>query len=101
LRKQYGHASPAIWTVGLECHEPLCVPAEWYDEETIRGDLLRQFREMETKPELALGLDEFLPVGASGGVAELAVASPAERAALLLAASKLSVSLLGMDEDGE
>jgi hypothetical protein len=101
LRKQYGHGSPAIWTVGIECQEPLCIPAEWYDEETIRGDLLRQFREMEAKSELALALEEFLPVGASSSFAELAHATAADRTGLLVAASKLSVGLLGLDEDEE
>jgi DNA repair exonuclease SbcCD nuclease subunit len=101
LRKQFGHATPAIWTVAVNCDEPLCIPEEWYDEETIRGDLLRQFREMESNCSIPLALDEFLPEGATGSIADLALASPADRGALLVAASKMSVGMLGLDEDEE
>lgn len=102
LRKQYGHATPAIWTVAIDCNEPLCVPEEWYDEETIRGDLLRQFRELETKADISLALDEFLPAEAtSGGIAELATVSAVDRGGLLVAASKLSIDLLGLDAPEE
>lgn len=99
LRKQYGHATPAIWTVAIECDEPLCVPEEWYDEETIRGDLLRQFRELQTKTDVSLALDEFLPAeGRTAAIAELATVSAVDRGNLLVAASKLSIDLLVTDE---
>jgi len=101
LRKQFGHAAPAVWTVAIYCDEPLCIPEEWYDEETIRGDLLRQFREMESNATLSLALEEFLPAGATGSVADLAHASPSDRGGLLVAAAKLSVGLLGLDEHEE
>lgn len=102
LRGVYGQASPATWSVAIECDEPLCVPAEWYDEETIRGDVLRQFRELENKPEIGLELEAFLPEGvAAASYAELVQATAADRGGLLLAASKLGVDLLGLDEDEE
>jgi hypothetical protein len=86
--------------VGIECEEPLSVPAEWYDEETIRGDVLRQFRELEEKNEIDLALDEFLPDAHRGGsLAELALVSAADREMLLIAASKLGMDLLSVDED--
>ena len=92
-----------MWSVAIECDEPLCVPAEWYDEETIRGDVLRQFRELETNAEIALELEEFLPEGVAAGVVRRAdrTSSAADRGDLLLAASKLGVDLLGVDEDEE
>ena len=90
----------AVWTVGIECEESLCVPAEWYDEETIRGDVLRQIRELETKAELELALEEFLPEGLrKGSLAELARVSAGDRGELVMAASKLSMDLLSVDED--
>lgn len=100
LRQAYGQKSPAAWSVAMHCEEPLCIPAEWYDEETIRGDVLRQFRELESNKDIGLELDAFLPAGvAEDGVGELARISAGERAGLLLAASKLGVDLLGFDED--
>ena len=102
LRARYGKQSPAIWSVAMECEEPLCVPAEWYDEETIRGDVLRQFRELSARNDLELALEEFLPEGhRKGSHAELAKVVAADRGELLLAASKLSMDLLSVDEDGE
>ncbi len=101
LRAQRGQASPAAWSVAVQCDEPLCVPAEWYDEETIRGDVLRQFRELETQAEVGLELEGFLPEGLpADSLAELARVNVADRGTLLLAASKLGVDLLGLD-DGE
>lgn len=100
LRAKYGKHSPAVWSVAIECDEPLCVPAEWYDEETIRGDVLRQIRELEAKAELELALEEFLPEGhRTGAFAELAKVSAGDRGDLVLAASKLSMDLLSVDEE--
>jgi hypothetical protein len=100
LRQQYGQASPAAWSVAIECDEPLCVPAEWYDEETIRGDVLRQFRELESHIDMALDLEDFLPEDVeAASLDSLTQVSDAERGALLLAASKLGVDMLGLDDD--
>jgi DNA repair protein SbcD/Mre11 len=100
LRQQYGKQSPAVWSVAIHCDEPLSVPAEWYDEETIRGDVLRQFRELAADAKIALELEEFLPDGvAAGPLGELARVAGAERGALLAAASKLGMDLLYADED--
>jgi DNA repair protein SbcD/Mre11 len=100
LRQRYGKQSPAVWSIALQCEEPLCVPAEWYDEETIRGDVLRQFRELEAKAEIELELEEFLPDEArKSSLAELAKVSAADRGGLLLAASKLGMDLLSVEEE--
>lgn len=102
LRQKYGKASPAVWSVAMECDEPLCVPAEWYDEETIRGDVLRQFRELEAKGEIDLELGEFMPEAhRKGALAEMAKVAAGDRAGLLMAASKLGMDLLSVDEDEE
>ncbi len=102
LRRHDGTASPATWNVAIECEEPLCIPGEWYDEETIRGDVLRQFRELETHAEIDLELAAFLPEGVpSGPFSELTATTTADRGGLLLAASKLGVDMLGFDEEQE
>jgi DNA repair exonuclease SbcCD nuclease subunit len=99
LRMRYGKQSPAVWSVAIDCDEPLCVPAEWYDEETIRGDVLRQFRELQEKGEIDLELAEFLPEGhRKGSFAELARVTSADRGGLLLAAAKLGMDLMSLEE---
>jgi hypothetical protein len=100
LRMRYGKQSPAVWSVAIDCDEPLCVPAEWYDEETIRGDVLRQFRELEEKGDVDLELAEFLPEGQrKGAFAELAKVTSADRGGLLLAAAKLGMDLMSLEEE--
>ena len=99
LRDRHGKQTPAVWTIGIECNAPLEVPAEWYDQETIRGDLLRQFQQFEADEDMPLGLSEFLPEDSRDGpLAELAEVSSDDRPALLLAASKLGIDLMDGDD---
>ncbi len=99
LRNRYADQSPGIWTVGIECRAPLDVPQEWVDEETIMGDLLRDFRKLENDPEIPLDLEEFLPAEyREGSLAEIATIAPEDRAELLWAASKLGVDLMDGEE---
>lgn len=100
LRKQWSKQSPALWSVALECHEPLQAPGEWYDEETIRGDLLRQLREVEQDKAANLSLENFLPEDRREGVyAELAEIPPHERKELLVGAAKLGMELISCADD--
>lgn len=100
LCDQYGHATPGIWTVGIECHEPLDVPQEWVDEETIMGDMLREFRALEADVDIPLRLEEFLPEELLGTAsAELAAVAEEDRAELLWCASKMAVDLLDGEEE--
>lgn len=100
LRQHYGTASPATWNVAIECNELLCVPAEWYDEETIRGDVLRQFRELENNADIPLDLEAFLGDDINiDAYKDLTHVSAADRGELLLAAAKLGVDALGLDEE--
>jgi DNA repair exonuclease SbcCD nuclease subunit len=99
LRKKFAHHSPRVWTVAIECDSPLDVPQEWVDEETIMGDLLRDFRKLEEDTEIDLALEEFLPPEfRETQFAEVAVVAPEERARLLWAASKLGVDLMDGEE---
>ncbi len=99
LRDRHGSESPAVWTVEIQCDAPLEVPADWYDQETIRGDLLRQFQEFEADEELSLELAEFLPEDSRDGpLAELAEVGAGDRPGLLLAASKLGIDLMDGDD---
>ncbi len=99
LRDCHGAESPSVWTVAIECDAPLEVPAEWYDQETIRGDLLRHFQQLETDDEIRLGLTDFLPEDSRDSpLAELAEVNADDRPALLLAASKLGIDLMDGDD---
>ena len=98
LREQYGQRERIVWTVCMESVAPLDVPQEWVDQETIMGDMLREFRTLETDETIALGLEEFMPEQLRGGPwEELSEVREEDRAGLLWAASKMSVDLL----DGE
>jgi hypothetical protein len=80
------------------------VPAEWYDEETCMGDLLRQFRQYQTQDDLSLDLEQFLPEDVRHeSLASIAHVENAEqRAALLNRAGKLGVDLLTLPlEEGD
>jgi DNA repair exonuclease SbcCD nuclease subunit len=102
LRAHYGTASPATWSVAIHCDEPLCVPEEWYDEETIRGDVLRQFRLLDEDADLPLALEAFLGEGVSDeAFRDLTHIRLADRRALLVAASKLGVDALCLDDELE
>jgi len=99
LQERFGKQSPAVWTVAIECDEPLEVPADWYDQETIRGDLLRQFQQLENNPETPLQLSDFLPEDfRDDPLAEMATVDEEDRGVLLLAASKLGIDLMDGDD---
>jgi len=99
LRDRHGKQSPAVWTVAIECEEPLEVPADWYDQETIRGDLLRQFQQLENDSDAPLRLSSFLPDDLlEDPLGELAEVAEEDRGVLLLAASKLGIDLMDGDD---
>ena len=99
LCEQYGHGTPNTWTVAIECHAPLDVPQEWVDEETIMGDMLREFRALEADVDIPLQLEEFFPAELlSTSRAELAVVAQQDRAGLLWSAAKMAVDLLDGEE---
>jgi hypothetical protein len=47
LQADFGHRSPAAWTVSLEVEAPTTIPDEWYEEDTILGDFLREVRKID------------------------------------------------------
>jgi DNA repair exonuclease SbcCD nuclease subunit len=104
LRRKFGERSPVAWSVSIECRSPLSVPAEWFDQETVLGDLLRQVREFELHADQQLDLVRFLPEDVRNeSLASIAwIDSVDERAELLCCASKLGVDLLTLPlEEGD
>jgi len=95
LRDEFGRASPALWSVGIEVEPPELFAPEWYEQETIRGDFLRQLRTWQTDPSRPLPLDlpaaDCPPAGLDG----LKEPWPAAvREAVLRRAAQLGVDLL-------
>jgi DNA repair exonuclease SbcCD nuclease subunit len=103
LRRKFGERHPSAWSVSLECAAPLSVPAEWYDQETVLGDLLRQVREFELDDSLPFDLRPFLPEGlGSDPLAAIANVRDGERGELIGRAAKLGVDLLTLPlEEGD
>jgi len=104
LRRKFGTGTPLAWSASLECHSPLSVPAEWYDQETVLGDFVRQVRTSEQDERIPFDLKRFLPANLRDE--ELAAIadfkSPAERVALINRAAKLGVDLLTIPlEEGD
>src|SRR5690606_37280675 len=68
LQKRASKRSPLCWTVGLGCLSAPTVPEEWYDQETILGDFLRQLAEYEEDARKSLELETLLPTPLSSEV---------------------------------
>jgi DNA repair exonuclease SbcCD nuclease subunit len=100
LRSEHGFASPAAWSVSLEV-EPLAgLPSEWFEQETIRGDLLRAIRQLEMNHAEPLELEGYLAEAHLAGALAAAAAMPerAVRQAVLREAAWLGVDLLSGEE---
>jgi hypothetical protein len=104
LRRRFGHSSQVAWSASLECHSPLSVPAEWYDEETVLGDFVREVRKSEQDESLPFELNQFLPANLRDeSLAAIAhIESVEQRYELLERAAKLGADLLTIPlEEGD
>lgn len=54
LRAASSDSTTAPWSVSLTAEPTAAIPAECYDEDTIRGDFLRALRDLEDDPQLPL-----------------------------------------------
>ena len=101
LRRKYGDRTPCAYSVSLTSDSALGVPVEWYDQETVMGDLLRQFRAFDEDDSLPVDIAQFLPEGLRGDpLAEIAkIATTDERKKLLRSASKLGVDMIEIPID--
>ncbi len=99
LRDRAETRSPLCWSVDLDCHSPVVPPEEWYDQETILGDFLRQLRTFEEDPSTKLDLESLLPDQLSNeSWRSIAKLQSVERAELLENAKKLGIELLTSPE---
>jgi hypothetical protein len=50
LRSQFGLTQPALWSVSLTADAAPAPPAQWYEQDTNRGDFLREIRRLQQLP---------------------------------------------------
>jgi DNA repair protein SbcD/Mre11 len=100
LRTDYGLTEPAVWTVSLSAEAATTLPAQWYEQDTIRGDFLREVRRLQTAGTEPIRLDDHLPealrVGPLGRTAILDDA--ARRQEVLREAAALGAELLSGED---
>ncbi len=60
LRVDYGFGTPAAWSLSIETEAADDVPEEWYEQETIRGDFLREIRRLEMNCDEPLDLHDYI-----------------------------------------
>jgi DNA repair exonuclease SbcCD nuclease subunit len=101
LRADYGFSSPSAWSLSINVEPADRLPEEWYEQETIRGDFLREIRRLQMNPEEPLELQAYISeahqAGSLGAIAHLADANA--RGRVLTEAALLGAALLGGDAD--
>ncbi len=100
LRGDFGHRSPAAWSVSLDVELAETLPPEWYEQETIRGDFLRVIRQLQMNADEPLGLENYLAESHQAGGLAAAVAFPDKtaRQCALRETAALGVDLLSGEE---
>ncbi len=96
LRREFGADVPGIWPVSLEAEPPAVLPAGWYEEDTVLGDLLRSVQHYQSDVRQTLQLE---PIAAQSSLSEpfrtaLMTVTADERELLLRHVSALGVDLL-------
>jgi len=99
LRQEFKTHSPGIWHLAIEVEPPTVLPAGWYEEDTVLGDLLRATQRFQTDKSLALPTQS-LPADSTVSeeiAAILEIATPDERELVLRRVAALGVDLLRGD----
>lgn len=100
LRSEHGFGPPAAWSVAMTTESTAVLLPEWYEQQTIRGDFLRQLRHYQMNPEQSLELESYLTeqhlAGALGSAAEIPDRTTRER--VLREVATLGVDLLSGEE---
>jgi DNA repair protein SbcD/Mre11 len=96
LRNEFARSAQAAWSVSMDVVSASAPPAQWYEQETIRGDFLRAIRQFELDESQPLGLDSYVNAEyLAGPLAPLvAIESPAARQRALREAALLGADLL-------
>jgi DNA repair exonuclease SbcCD nuclease subunit len=92
LRTQLGRGSPPCWTVDIEAELPEDIPRAWHDEDSIRGDFLRELRSLAIDADISIE-------GICGNVDGVRnIATPAELQQIRSHAAWLGADLLSPQE---
>ena len=100
LRAKYGMAEPAVWPVSLEAEAVPTLPAQWFEQDTIRGDFLRVVRRLQSDGDEPIRLDDRLSEALRAGpLGRTAILDDAvRRREVLSAAAALGADLLSGEE---
>jgi hypothetical protein len=93
LRQEFGQSRPGVWSVSLQTEFTGALPDEWYEQESIRGDVLRVLRQFELNADRPLGLEAYVSEKHLAG--ELGVVAHVEGPQRLRALGE--AALLGVD----
>jgi DNA repair exonuclease SbcCD nuclease subunit len=101
LRGDFGFQSPVMWSLGMEMDFAPGVPADWFEQETIRGDFLRAIEQLRMNPGEPLGIEDYLPESYRAGTLATALENEenAVRRHVLNEATQLGLELLGGAEE--
>ena len=100
LRKEFGFGPTAAWSVSLEAEAASVLPPQFYEQQTILGDFLRELRHYQMNPEEPLELESLLSEQQTAGTlgSAVAVAEKGVREKVLREAAVLGVDLLNPEE---
>jgi len=100
LQSEFGHATPARWSLSIQCEPAARLPDDWYEQETFLGDYLRALRHYQVNVSEPLALDAYLDerqrAGTLGSLAQFD--DPAARERILREAAQLGADLLRGEE---
>jgi len=99
LREEFGDQTPCVWPATIEAEPPSVLPAGWYEEDTVLGDLLRRVQRFQHEAEIEfdLEMEDSETAAFSELRAALTISSVAEREQILRRVASLGVDLLRGD----
>jgi DNA repair protein SbcD/Mre11 len=101
MRTESGYASPAAWSLSIEVEPADRMPEEWYEQETIRGDFLREIRRLQMNQDEPLEFETYIAeshkAGSLGSMVQLA--DKDARGRVLNEVAVLGATLLGGNTD--
>jgi hypothetical protein len=100
LRTEFGFGPPAAWSVSLVAEPTAVLPPDWYEQQTIRGDFLRELRQEQMEASGLFDLEPFVPEPLLAGALGALVQPPDERSEerVLREVALLGVDLLSGEE---